>query len=276
MGNYTSPEQAKDSIAFSGGGVCGVAHVGVMKAATQLEMNFTKFAGASVGSIVASLCAVKVSSDQLEELMDFDFAELLDDDYGVIRDTTRLWKESGYYKGDALHNKIRQCLGIVCGDPDITFDALNRYETELFIPVTLVWKTHCETKVYSIGTTPDESIALACRMSCTYPAVFRSLNSTSDGGILCNYPIILLPEGQRLGVRLTHQIELKYEPVENLAEYSTSIICTLHTNLNKDIDEENTIRVPISLSSMEFSITKEERQELIAAGYNAAMNYLSK
>lgn len=264
MGNRLYAENNL-GIAFSGGGVCGLAHVGAMNAFAELGMHFDHFAGASVGSIIASLCALK--TNQLEELMLFDFNELMDDDYGVIRDNIRLWQECGYYKGDVLYEKIRSSFNTVCGNPDVKFRDLTR---ELYIPVTQVWKSHCETKIYSKHTTPDESIALACRLSCTYPAFFRSLNSTSDGGILCNYPLHLLPQNS-IGLRLVYPEITEQEPITNIAEYLSSIICTLHAKANTEIYDDRTINICVDIPSMCFSITQEQRLELIRIGYETVM-----
>jgi len=269
MGNYivgTSPQNEIKAIAFSGGGVCGIAHVGALKRLSELGMNFDEFAGASVGSIVASFCALGASITQLEQLMNFDFNPLLDDDYGVIRDCNRLWKECGYYKGDALYNRIRTSLSEVCGNPDVIFGDLK--DKKLRIPVTLVWKSHCDTKVYSNETTPEVSIALACRMSCTYPTVFRSLESSSDGGILCNYPIDIL-SSPGIGLRIVCPRREEKVPVQNLSEYMTSIVSTLHTKANYRVYGAETIDIVCDVDAMDFSIDMEKRKELLLRGYNA-------
>lgn len=278
MGNYLGSTASLsqrgnfDSLSLSGGGVCGVVHLGAIQALDELGLykNFTKFSGASIGSIVAALCAVGATPQQLLECMNFNFEDLLDDDYGCARDVLRLWREFGYYKGDVLLEKIKDSIKSINNNPDITFGELT---TELFIPVTMVWKSGCETKIYSKELTPDFSVALACRMSCTYPAVFRSIDCTTDGGILCNYPIELLPHGSRLGIRLVYAEQDERVPVETFEEYIVSIFKTLHSSSDKPIDEQNTINVPVSISSMNFSVSDDQRKQLLEDGKSAVMEF---
>jgi hypothetical protein len=276
MGNY-SYSVGYDSLAFSGGGVCGVGHAGVVKALSELNYykNMINFSGASVGSIVAALCAVRATSHQIEQCMDFDFKSLLDDDYGCARDIYRLWYESGYYKGDVLYERIKESVVSVAGK-DVTFADLKEYGTTLKIPVTKVWKTHCEVVVYSNETTPSVTLSHACRLSCTYPSVFRSLESCSDGGLFCNYPINLLPVGRRFGVKFEYETQTEEKPVTNLSEYLSSIICTMHSRIDSNVDPVNTITVPVAVSSTEFSINKEQREEIFQKGYEMTIQFFKK
>jgi predicted acylesterase/phospholipase RssA len=265
----------KDSLCFSGGGVCGVAHVGVLRALDDLGLykKCNNFSGASVGSIVAVMCALRSPVQQIEQLMDFDFISMLDDDYGIVRDNWRLWYEKGYYKGDALLEKINHCITVICDNPNLTFAELEKYGTTLFVPVTKVWKSHCETQIYSIETTPNESIAMACRMSCTYPAVFRSLLGTSDGGLFCNYPIQYLPENKRFGIRFAHPCVSTKEETKDLGEYLASIIGELHRRTDVMVDTINTLVIPVNMESTNFSISKEERTELHQVAYKATIDH---
>lgn len=52
----------KLGICLAGGGVKGAAHIGVLKAFKEAEINFDYISGTSSGSIVASLYAVRIYS----------------------------------------------------------------------------------------------------------------------------------------------------------------------------------------------------------------------
>lgn len=266
MGSYWTKAERK-SLILCGGGVCGIAHVGAYSAFEEKGVVFTNFAGASIGSVVAAFAAVRATSTQIRDFMQFDFSTLLDDDYGFVRDDYRLWYECGYYKGDALENKIEQFLETVTGVKGLTFSATHSlFGTCLKIPVTQVWKSGCETKIYSHETTPDELISRACRMSCTYPGIFRSLQSTTDGGLLCNYPEDLFPAEGRVGLLFTREEKVNRTPVTNLQEYLTAIIGELHKRSQPAYNPLTTILIPVKLEGTNFAASRTDLEEL----YNSA------
>lgn len=264
---------ARKSLVLCGGGICGMAHVAAYAAFESKGIVFTNFAGASIGSVIAAFGSVRAKAEQMKKFMEFDFRTLLDDDYGFVRDDYRLWHECGYYKGDVLQKKIEEFLFVVSGVERLTFaKAYELYGTTLKIPVTHVWKDGCKTKIYSWEETPDEVISLICRMSCTYPGLFRSLGSTSDGGLFCNYPEYLFPEEGRVGILFEHQHEaVESVPVANIAEYLTSIIGDLHARAQPPPNPTTTIVVPVTVSSTNFNTPREELQSLYENTFNLVL-----
>lgn len=260
MGAYWSKVEHK-SLILCGGGVCGMAHVGAYAAFEEKGIVFTNFAGASIGSVIAAFGSIRATTAQIRDFMQFDFSTLLDDDYGFVRDDCRLWYECGYYKGDVLEKKIEAFVELVTGVKELTFAAAHKfYQTQLKIPITHVWKDGCETMIYSHETTPDIPLSRACRMSCTYPGIFRSLQSTTDGGLFCNYPEDLFPPEGRVGIfftRATAPVETRL-PVSNLQEYLTSILGELHKRNQPQPNPLTTITIPVTLESTNFGATQEE------------------
>lgn len=58
----------KLGLCLSGGGVKGAAHIGVLKAFEEENMEFNYISGASSGSIVAALYSVGYSSSEIYEI----------------------------------------------------------------------------------------------------------------------------------------------------------------------------------------------------------------
>ena len=58
----------KVGICFAGGGIKGVAHIGVLKALEEENINFDYVAGTSSGSIIAVLYSVGYKSDEIYEI----------------------------------------------------------------------------------------------------------------------------------------------------------------------------------------------------------------
>ena len=53
---------------FGGGAIRGAAHVGVVKALEELQIDYDTIGGSSVGSIVAALLAVWYNAAELRDL----------------------------------------------------------------------------------------------------------------------------------------------------------------------------------------------------------------
>src|SRR5690554_6052896 len=90
-------------LVFEGGGVLGIGHIGALSEASKhFDLSKVKyFAGTSVGSVVAALCACRIPIDKLNDALNsIKFGKLLDDKFGVIRDLYSLFTKYGYYQGD--------------------------------------------------------------------------------------------------------------------------------------------------------------------------------
>lgn len=265
-------------LCFSGGGVLGICYAGVIEALHTLDVfkHFKHFSGASAGSIAAALASFNTSPSKLKHYLTVDFNEFLDDDYGIIRDCTRLWYEMGYYKGEYLHKYLKKIFDSVTGISDITFlQAYNKYGTTLTLTGTKVYKTHCKIEYFSYETTPEMDIATACRISCTYPLMFKSLKGYTDGGVLDNYPIETLKCHKRYGIAFQRICDKEEEEVSNASEYVSSILSTLHDKVNACKYDDNTLLIPVSICSTKFSLTEEEKIQLFDTSKELALKRFS-
>lgn len=268
MGNSFYQTQSK-GFCFSGGGVLLPCHAGVICALDFKDV--THFSGASAGSIAASLASFRTAHEKIKSSLLVDFSSFLDDDYGVVRDTYRLWTEAGYYKGDLLLSYLSNLFIEITGS-DLTFkESYEKYGTHLTIPITKVYKSHCVTEYCSHTTSPDQKISYICRLSCTYPLLFRSVDWYSDGGILDNCPIECLGSDLKFGVCFVSKFE-STDPPENVYQYSASIIASLHEKLNEKC-ANNILHIPVDISSTDFNISEEKKLELFELGGSLAKNH---
>lgn len=58
----------KLGIAFSGGGLQGISHIGVIRALEELQIHPDVISGTSSGSIFASMYAMGYTSSEMEEI----------------------------------------------------------------------------------------------------------------------------------------------------------------------------------------------------------------
>lgn len=91
------------NLVFEGGGVKGIAYGSALKVMEEKGIldGVQRVAGTSAGAITATLLAVGYSADAVGNVIaKTDFRDFEDDDPGVIRDTARLLREYGWFKGN--------------------------------------------------------------------------------------------------------------------------------------------------------------------------------
>lgn len=192
----------KLGVAFSGGGVKGAAHIGVLKALQENNIKIDAVAGTSAGSIVAALYAMGYTPDEMIKLFRYFAKGMLKANPGDVVTNVRsgrglrldgalssinvelAMKEVAKYKNLKNINEIKMPIAI----PTVDINTSKKY---VF--------TNCNQEGdYYIK---DMEIAKAVRASCTYPAVYAPFDYGEyrfvDGGVLDNIPA---DEVKKLGV----------------------------------------------------------------------------
>jgi NTE family protein len=212
------------NLVFEGGGVKGIAYIGAMNILKKegILSEIKRVGGTSAGAINATLFALDYSNaEQRRILKKLNFNNFMDDDWGKIRDTKRLIKKFGWYKGEFFHKWIGKLIEKKLGDPDATFlDLKNNGNPDLY-----VYGTNLSTRfgqVFSNEHTPTTSIADAVRISMSIPLFFAAVRNKRndvyvDGGVLNNYPIKLFDRKKYIsdGKRSKLAIERPYYKEEN-------------------------------------------------------------
>ena len=190
------------NLVFEGGGVKGIAYVGAMQVMEEkgILQNIERVGGTSAGAINAVLVGLNYSPDECLKILNrMNFEKFLDDDFGLVRDTVRLFKEYGWYKGDYFRGWIAKLIEKKTGNPDATFkQVMEQKEGEGFRDMYFMGtnlSTHF-AEIFSHERTPRTCVADAVRISMSIPLFFASRRSPRgdvyvDGGLLDNYPIKL-------------------------------------------------------------------------------------
>ena len=184
------------NLVFEGGGVKGIAYVGAMQVLEEkgILRTITRVGGTSAGAINAVLVALGYSNkEQLTILKKLDFNNFMDDSWGIVRDSERLVKEYGWYKGDFFHEWLGDLIKRKLKNPNATFTDLK----EARLPDLYLYGTNLSTRfgeIFSYEHTPHERIADAARISMSIPLFFAAVRNARndvyvDGGVLSNYPI---------------------------------------------------------------------------------------
>lgn len=188
------PETPIEHLVISGGFIWGFYQYGAFKALHELNFwnisNIKSIYGTSVGSIVATILALKIDFETI-------------DDYFIGRPWQDLWRENSHNLLETYNNKGVFNKNIISGmflpmfksrDIEINISMKEFYEktgieihiyiTELnrFCPIDISYKTH-----------PEWEIINAIYASCTIPIMFAPIIEGTkcylDGGFFHNYPL---------------------------------------------------------------------------------------
>ena len=191
------------NLVFEGGGVKGIAYVGALQVLNDkgILQNIERVAGTSAGAMVAVLLGLGYSAEELGNILDkLNFQNFLDSDWGMVRNTTRLLSDYGWYKGDFFRNLMGDYIKAKTGDSELTFKDVEkmRKDGKPFRDITLIG-TDLSTgysKVFNASLTPDVKVAEAARISMSIPLFFAAIKGINgddhvyvDGGMLDNYAI---------------------------------------------------------------------------------------
>ena len=225
--NLSQQHQIKN-ITLSGGGAKGACYSGVYSALKNTDVfeNVDEIAGSSAGAMAAALFAtgstpenltnslrsqnfkallgkglfnkIQVSGDPLKEYMRQQIVQNIRNvfeafDLNYIKNIQRL--------DDKIKNNIQDVFNKIFRNnykADIAFFFLQKcrsYLPHIFknLIITGTDKSQGRLEIFSAETTPDMSIALACRISGSIPILFKSLKINNrkivDGGYIDNLPV---------------------------------------------------------------------------------------
>jgi len=145
------------NLVFEGGGVKGIAYVGAMEVLKEkgILAGIKRVGGTSAGAINAILVALGYTNkEQLTILKKLDFNNFMDDSWGIVRDSERLIKDFGWYKGDFFHEWISDLIKRKLKNSNATFTDLH----EAGLPDLYLYGTNLSTRfgeVFSYEHTPS-------------------------------------------------------------------------------------------------------------------------
>lgn len=280
-------------VAFQGGGVSALGHVGVIKVLDDMGIlsKITHTSGSSAGSLIETLVACRLPYETIKEIaLNLDYTSFRDSSWFIPIDVYKLIYNFGWNPGDALTKIYGDILEKYVDNRLITFGQIfEKYGTTLIITSTDVGSE--STVYYSPDTHPNMPVIEAGRESSSIPVfycpVVKDGHMYVDGAVLNSYPIEILynylPKEQVFGVKLISNDDNPNKPYKlptNLTEYLMKIITMLHnqackTHINED-DWKRTIKVDIgSIKTTDFNLTKIEKLWLIDQGELAGLKFFT-
>lgn len=280
-------KELKYTCLFGGGAIRGLAYLGAVKALNELNINPTRFAGSSVGSIIAGLLAVGYNHEELKNsFIDVNYNLFKDIQLGfgplialskgnVFLDWLREIIESKFYGENYVKGK----------NPPVTFKDI---KNDLIIITTDLENFQC--KEFSKYTTPDYEIASAIRISSSMPGLMKPVDVDGkllvDGDLQKSKPMwkisknIIVPEERVLEFRLEGDYN-KENDMKNGMDYANAVyscMTFISTEFIKSIygDKDKFDYVILNTGDIlivDFNIPKERREEVVNMGYEQTLNY---
>ena len=265
----------KTKLVMSGGGVKGIAHVGGLKALSEMGIleNIDTFAGTSIGGFIAALVVIGYSYEEL-----YDIISGIDLNKMKKRiNFDNLLKLFGLDDGTGMEIVLEKMFKAKGFNPGINFLELYNKTGK-----TLIISTSClndkKAYYYSHTTFPEMGVIMAIRMSISIPLYFTPVRYKGktfvDGGCIDNYPIQLFNHclDEVIGLYLT-DIRDNIEDIKNIEDLLIHIMECLFEGITcNSLKGYEKYSVKISLkqvSVIDFHIDQLTKKKLFDTGYEA-------
>lgn len=267
-------------IVLSGGGIRGVAYVGVF-----LELEKKKFLknikdvlGVSCGALFGFAFVLGYTPNEMYNLaysLDFSLLQNIDPDVALNYFTTY-----GIDDGTNLEKFLESLVKNKGISKTITFQEL--YEkTHILFRCYAVELHSSSLKEFSYKITPNCNVLFALRASMCIPGYFIPIiDGTTlyvDGGIINNYPMDLLTyEEQKdtLGITFS-QLHITKEKIDSIDEFLSQVIACSYS-INKIKLTLHEIVIPCGdFPLWKFHASQDERIYLINCGRKAVEDFFS-
>ncbi len=236
-------------IAFGGGSIHGMAHVGVLKALHEKGLELQLITGTSAGAIIGVLAAAKLPISKIDQIArEIEWPGVMD----------LAWSGKGFMRHTKLQTQIDRELG-------------NRLLEELPVPFGAIATDVATGERVVIRKGPAGA---AISASCSVPVMFAPVKIDGrdlvDGGLTEPVPVIALRE---MGADMVIGVDVAFRPAEDqFTGLSGVAFQTMHIMANALIKEQ--IRhadVAIRMDLHRLVGMANAHEELLAAGYSAAL-----
>lgn len=260
---------------FSGGGTRLSAHIGIINALQDMQVNFKTLVGVSGGSIVASLYAKGYSVNEMRELaLKTDFRQFMQ--FSLFR----LLREGGLSSGDVFQQWM-----------DTQLDGATFSDLPLNLNILATDVNGGGPVLFNKAKTPDMKVSEAVRYSMSIPLIFSFKPFKEyllvDGAVLSEDALFDNWQGDgtpsvcfRLQSAMQKPKAIKQNFLQ-LPQYVGMLIRTFMTALSREYVNakywHNTVVINTGeISPVDFALTPEIKNTLFELGYTTTKNFLPK
>ena len=271
------------NIVFSGAGLRIYTFLGFIKALNELDLlkNINSIIGTSSGSLIAVLCILDFSYNEIEEIiLKINTSNLKNIHSDNI---INFFKDYGVDDGKNFERIINIILNIKVKNENITFKEL--YElTQKKLIITATCVNSMDIEYFDYETTPDIPIKKVLLMSISIPLIFKPVKLDNkyyvDGGLISHYPIDYFKDNKEetLGILVTSSLN-KCMEINNIKDYIYNIMSCSFINLIKNCYnnyKEHTVLVENNtVNFLDFNIEYNTKISLIEEGYKETIKMLN-
>jgi len=244
----------KFGIALSGGGVRGVAHIGVLEALREHDLAPEVVIGTSAGAIIGALYAADKTTD---EMMEFVRQWSL---YKVIKVGFPI---DGLTSLSFLQNQLLQA---------IEHDSFKNLQKPLYVGAT-------NLNTGKLEIIQEGSLSEVVTASSSIPLVFKPMEINGqiyvDGGLMCNMPINPVREDceMLLGVNLIPSSEVSTKSLQNVLAIGTRTFnLGILINSKSSLEQCDLVIEPKKLNKYNvFTFGKRQQKAIYEIGYEATI-----
>lgn len=269
-------------LALSGGGVKGIAHLGVLKYLEEHNISIDYISGCSSGSIVGTLYAIGYTSTEIYDLCNKYIKQFLK---GMLKynifNIGSIKRSMGLNNGNMIENVIKK----VCQDKDVR-DIVD-IKIPIFIPTVdlytgkVIYYTNVNKQYQSRYDNSytyiyGGDISKIVRASCSYPGLFSPKHIDDylfvDGGLRDNIPVFPLTQinaNEILAVIFNNNDGRKIDNIFNVIFQSFEIL--VHDNNYESVKNANYV-LEIDLDNIGL-LDISKMQYIYDQGYLQAKKY---
>jgi NTE family protein len=236
-------KKAKIGLALGGGGVRGLAHLGVLQALQEAEITIDMIAGTSMGGLVGGLYAAGIPLPRLIQVA----AKM-----GIMDFASRDRKWRGLFQ----QTKMAAFLEELLGSADLTF-------ADLQIPLTV---TAADLERSELVLLREGPLIPALLATSAFPIVFSPVHHQGrwlvDGGVLNNFPVDVVRSmgaDRVLGVNVPPDIKLSLEDPERAKGLSAR---AMHSFTNRTWDWKQPFLIAETSASLTSQLVTRTRLSL--------------
>lgn len=212
-----APRRPRTVLVLGGGGMRGMAHVGVLKALAKLGIEYDAIVGTSIGALVGAMAAGGYTHEQMESII----SEVQRQDYfrlNVVKFLLKGMRAPSMYAGDHFKKKLAKLL-----------PKARRFD-ELGVPF-FCNAVRLETGGSVFWGTPgfrEISLIDAVYSSCALPGIFEPLERDGfhymDGGIVDAVPLRF---ASTLNPEIVIAVDLSVKATFKTPNYKSRVATTL-------------------------------------------------
>jgi len=271
-------------IYISGGGLCGIAHVGALKElSNHISLKSVKeWMGVSAGSFLAMCICIGYTLDELYDVcLNFDFSHIKDYD-----SVPGCLLHFGIDTGDRMQKLIEACIHVKGLSSDFSFKQC--YEMfGLSLKIVATDLNDAKSVVFSPADTPDYKICYAVRASMSLPYYYQPFicpvtnHFLADGAVISNYPLFIIPKEDHIRTlsiiirtSVTKVDDIMNLSIDELVTRPLRILLMEKANLELKLYSLNCIEIQLGdVNIMDFSFDEKTKQNIMLKGKESVIDY---